>query len=152
MLISCLLMAALGDGTRADELRLAQYYGPDYPPPGYGYPPPCQAVTRVLCGAPRWCSQRCGRRRDLWQCRSRCRDRHWNGRHRRGFPTWRRPRLWRLLLKRGGPKASCRLVLVQGHNKLPLQYGSGQKGTAAFEETLRTSPLGRRSHAAVRRR
>jgi len=53
MLTSCLLMAALGDGTRADELRLAQYYGPDYPPPGYGYPPPCQAVTRVLCGAPR---------------------------------------------------------------------------------------------------
>jgi hypothetical protein len=44
-----------------------------------------------------------------------------------GFPTWRRPRLWRLLLKRGGPKASC--GLVQAHNELPLQHGSGQRET-----------------------
>lgn len=41
----CLALAALGSGARAEGVALAQYYGPGYPPPRYGSPPPCAAVT-----------------------------------------------------------------------------------------------------------
>jgi len=42
---SCVLIVALGGGAHAESTLVAQYYGPGYPPPGYGYRPPCQAVT-----------------------------------------------------------------------------------------------------------
>ena len=38
-----LIISGIG-GARAEHVLLAQYY--QYPPPGYGYPPPCRAVTR----------------------------------------------------------------------------------------------------------
>lgn len=39
---SLLIISGIG-GARAGDVLLAQYYR--YPPPGYGYPPPCPAVT-----------------------------------------------------------------------------------------------------------